>query len=209
MIAQDPTHQSTPHELFDRYQMLAHKMAGLAKVDPETRRDLDQEALIALYEASQKYDAGRRLPFPSFARIYIRGRINHYLRDHLNMIRTPCRVWEGGGPPVPCILEADYGFQTLQKQADFDGYDWHPGLDNLPDQGRGQVLRAITRALAAIRVSAVDRRILAAVFLEEREPEETAKVLGVAPQRVQDAIDRHLGKLRWRVAQMLEFYAAL
>jgi RNA polymerase sigma factor (sigma-70 family) len=195
--------------LFESYQMLAHKMAGVAKVDPETRRDLDQEALIALYEASQKYDAGRRLPFPSFARIYIRGRINHYLRDHLDMIRTPCRVWEGDGPPVPCILEADYGFQTLQKQADFDGYDWHPGLDNLPDQGRGQVLRAITRALAAIRVTALDRRILTCLFLEERDVPETAKLLGLQLERVQSAADRHVGKLRWRVAQMLELYAAL
>jgi len=209
MIAQDPTHQSTPHELFERYQMLAHKMAGVAGADPETRRDLDQEALIGLYEASKDYDATRRLPFPTWARIKIRGRLNHYFRDRLNMIRTPGRLWEAGVAAMPCILEADYDFRALQAQPDLHECDGRPGLDDLPDQRRGQVLRAITRALAAIRVSALDRRILAAVFLEEREPEETAKVLGVAPQRVQDAIDRHLGKLRWRVAQFLELYAAL
>ncbi|MEO1132147.1 MAG: RNA polymerase sigma factor SigF [Cyanobacteria bacterium J06639_1] len=57
----------------------------------ETFDDLMQIGSIGLIQAVERFDVGRGLAFSSFALPYIRGEIQHYLRDKSPTMRVPRR----------------------------------------------------------------------------------------------------------------------
>lgn len=57
----------------------------------ETFDDLMQIGSIGLIQAVERFDVGRGLAFSSFAMPYIRGEIQHYLRDKSPTVRVPRR----------------------------------------------------------------------------------------------------------------------
>lgn len=66
---------------------IAHRMVDQC---PEPYEDLEQIASIGLIKAVEKFDPARGVAFSSFAVPYIRGEIQHFLRDDF-----------GGGAKVP------------------------------------------------------------------------------------------------------------
>ena len=57
----------------------------------ESFDDLMQIGCIGLIQAIERFDISRGLAFSSFAMPYIRGEIQHYLRDKSNTVRIPRR----------------------------------------------------------------------------------------------------------------------
>jgi RNA polymerase sigma-B factor len=51
--------------------------------------DLVQVGFLGLLNAIEHYDPDRGTPFVVFARHFVRGEIQHYLRDHQGLIRRP------------------------------------------------------------------------------------------------------------------------
>ncbi|MDR7544562.1 MAG: sigma-70 family RNA polymerase sigma factor [Armatimonadota bacterium] len=80
-----------------------HSCAGLVHgIAAEFRNgfqddDLVQAGFLGLLNAIEHYDPDRGTPFVGFARHFVRGEIQHYLRDHQGLIRRPRWLGERNG----------------------------------------------------------------------------------------------------------------
>jgi len=81
--------------------------------------DLVQVGFLGLLNAIEHYDPARGTPFAVFARPFIRGEIQHYLRDHRELIRRP--RW----------LEARNGQIEDAVSRHLDQHGRYPGLQQL------------------------------------------------------------------------------
>ncbi|MDX2215496.1 MAG: sigma-70 family RNA polymerase sigma factor [Oculatellaceae cyanobacterium bins.114] len=94
--------QGCPTRLRDRLasandnlaRKIAHREAGCC---PEPIEDLTQIARIGLLKAIDRYDPTKGAAFSSFAVPYIRGEIQHFLRDHWGHPKIPRRAHEAVG----------------------------------------------------------------------------------------------------------------
>lgn len=79
------------NQIVEQNQLLARDIAHRMEADcPEPYEDLEQIAMEGLIRAIEKFDPDRGVAFSSFAVPYIRGEIQHFLRDNY-----------GNGPKVP------------------------------------------------------------------------------------------------------------
>lgn len=76
---------------YDRY---ARSLAARMARNHEPREDLDQVALEALVVALNRFDPGRRLPFPGYATPTILGALRRHYRDRGWLLRVPRVVHE-------------------------------------------------------------------------------------------------------------------
>lgn len=69
-------------------KQIARRYARLA---PEQADDLMQMGCLGLLKAVKYYDANRefKASFKTFASVYIKGEIRHYLRDHGSLVQVP------------------------------------------------------------------------------------------------------------------------
>jgi RNA polymerase sigma-B factor len=74
-------------------RQIARRYARLA---PDLTDDLMQMGCLGLLKAVKYYDASReyKASFKSFAGVYIKGEIRHYLRDHGSLVQVPRRFSE-------------------------------------------------------------------------------------------------------------------
>jgi RNA polymerase sigma-B factor len=80
---------------------------------PEGYEDLLQIGSIGLLRAIERFDPGKGYAFSSFAFPYIRGEIQHYLRDKSSSIKIPRRWLELGQKSAAIIREFR---ERLQRQ---------------------------------------------------------------------------------------------
>lgn len=73
---------------------IAHRMSGECA---EPIEDLAQIARIGLVKAIERFDPEQCVAFSSFAVPYIRGEIQHFLRDHWHLLKVPRRAFETVG----------------------------------------------------------------------------------------------------------------
>jgi RNA polymerase sigma factor (sigma-70 family) len=59
--------------------------------------DIIQEAAIGLWEAERDYDPAKGTKLETYAVARMRGKILHYLRDKVRLIRIPAWAQERGG----------------------------------------------------------------------------------------------------------------
>ena len=50
--------------------------------------DLENEAILGLYDAISKFDHTRNVRFNAFAKIYIRGAVLKYIMDNWSIVKT-------------------------------------------------------------------------------------------------------------------------
>ncbi|MBX9721131.1 MAG: sigma-70 family RNA polymerase sigma factor [Candidatus Obscuribacterales bacterium] len=80
-----------------QYMPLVRQIAlRYARLAPDMADDLIQMGCLGLLKAVKYYDANRenKASFKSFAAVYIKGEIRHYLRDHGSLIQVPRRYAE-------------------------------------------------------------------------------------------------------------------
>ena len=71
---------------------------------PESYEDLVQVGSLGLIRAIERFSIGKGHAFSSFAIPYIRGEIQHYLRDKQYIVRIPRRWLEIGRQSIHLIV---------------------------------------------------------------------------------------------------------
>jgi|SRR5579885_1518707 len=93
------TNPAKAKQLRDRlcklHRNLARKVAHREAAQcPEPFEDLEQLAIIGLLKAIDRFEPSKGNAFSSFAVPYIRGEIQHFLRDHWSHVKIPRRAVE-------------------------------------------------------------------------------------------------------------------
>lgn len=67
-----------------------------SRLNPDLYEDLLQVGCVGLLKACKNYDPNRqaKASFRTFALVYIKGEIRHYLRDHSSLVQMPRRLNE-------------------------------------------------------------------------------------------------------------------
>lgn len=84
-------------QLVKEYLPLVRQIAKrYSRVNPESFEDLLQVGCVGLLKAMKAYDPERaqRASFRTFALLYIKGEIRHYIRDHASLVQMPRRLNE-------------------------------------------------------------------------------------------------------------------
>jgi RNA polymerase sigma-B factor len=163
----------------------------------ESFDDLLQVGSIGLIRAIERFDATKGNAFSSFAIPYIRGEIQHYLRDRSPQVRIP-RRW-----------------QDLQRQASAISRDLKAKLNRQPTDAEMAIALDITEAeWQEVKMSVYNRSILSldapvqqddeATSLGDLLPDKQYRSFQLAQEdqiRVQFALD----KLEKRTSDVLEF----
>lgn len=95
-----PTQANNSEELVKEYLPLVKMIAKrYSRTNPENVDDLFQVGCLGLLKAVKYYDSERegKASFKTFASLYIRGEIKHYLRDHGSLVQMPRRLNEISG----------------------------------------------------------------------------------------------------------------
>ena len=163
--------------------------------------DLLQVGCLGLIQASNRYDAERGRPFPSFAKPHIRGAILHFLRDSVGLIRLPRAVQERAiralRSPDGCLNSADGLMVGHYKRK----HHWVEFNDDLVDQKpdgierveRSEIWTEVRTMFEAIE--RVDQRALQMVVIDGMSLRQAAKQLGVSAMTVQRRVKRGLNSL--------------
>jgi RNA polymerase sigma factor (sigma-70 family) len=86
----------------------------------EPFEDLLQEGVLGLNRAVERFDLSRGVAFSSFAMPYIRGSIQHYLRDRADAIRIP-RAWVDKRSKVERLKSEGVTPQAIATELRFKG----------------------------------------------------------------------------------------
>ncbi|MBY0552792.1 MAG: sigma-70 family RNA polymerase sigma factor [Candidatus Obscuribacterales bacterium] len=93
----DLTNTMSTEELVKQYLPLVRQIAKrYGRMMPESTEDLTQIGCLGLLKAIKYYDNDRqhKASFRTFATVYIKGEIRHYLRDHGTLVQVPRRLNE-------------------------------------------------------------------------------------------------------------------
>jgi RNA polymerase sigma-B factor len=94
---QDISNCLASEEIVKQYLPLVRQIARrYSRLAPDQTDDLVQMGCLGLLKAINYYDENRanKASFKSFAAVYIKGEIRHYLRDHGSLIQVPRRYSE-------------------------------------------------------------------------------------------------------------------
>lgn len=94
---QDFTNCLSTDEIVKQYMPLVRQISRrYARLVPDQADDLMQMGCLGLLKAVKYYDGNReyKASFKSFAAVYIKGEIRHYLRDHGSLVQVPRRYVE-------------------------------------------------------------------------------------------------------------------
>jgi RNA polymerase sigma factor (sigma-70 family) len=203
-----PSPDAEARRLFASYRTFALKQTNHFHVDAESKRDLEQEALLALWQVACRYDATRGVDFSCYARPCVRGAIRRYLRDKQALIRVPSRRYDKG-ERMPCILESELNaMQTTQHQPCPDS-DMSLGLDSYASGTAIGWREVIERAIASLPAPPQEQAILRCVMRDGHSQREAAGMLGVHRRDVRRAIARNIFELRRRIADLETVLAEL
>jgi len=119
------------NELVRRNVGLVRKVAHqVSRRCSEPYEDLVQVGCLGLIRAVERFDVGRGHSFSSFAVPYIRGEMQHYLRDRSSSVRIPRRLQELArqgrrvGQDVSQELGRALGEKELAELLDISSEEW-------------------------------------------------------------------------------------
>ena len=163
--------------------------------------DLLQVGCLGLIKASNRYEAERGTPFPSFAKPHIRGAILHFLRDKVGLVRLPRAVEERAiqalRSPDGCWSAADALLVDHYRRK----HHWVEFNDDLvDDKPEGIELVERSETWSQIRtmfrnIGTDDQRALQMVVIDGMSLRQTAQQLGVSAMTVQRRVKRGLSSL--------------
>lgn len=98
---------------------LAYNRARAVGLPVGELADWMQEALLAAWRATARFEAERGVKFVSFCSRAVEGHLAHYRRDSLTLIRIPAPVRDGrtrAKAPLPVCLLAGLQFEELGEE---------------------------------------------------------------------------------------------
>lgn len=167
--------------LIEHYQPLVFKEALRWNLQESLLLDLIQEGTVGLIEAAERYDYERGVAFSLFARHRIRGRMIDYLRAAGTDIPVDDSVWEDGRVQFDLLTQtASDAFEVTDRKLLFE---------------------AVTNAVA--RLPERERQVVAAIYLDEREPKEVAATLAVSKAYVYRLQKTGIRRLRGMLSRLM------
>lgn len=182
--------QEERESFIKKYLNLAYKIANRYSI-PILKEDLRQIAIIGLIKAVDKFDSNRGDRFISFAIPFIRGEIQHYLRDRFIGIK------------VPRSLQGKIKVQSLDEMA-FQENIFRPNqysiLETLPDtrQLDKEADFLVKDQLLTLfgKISKEQRDAISLVHLDGLTQIQAAKKLGVSNRTIHYRIVRGIALMR-------------
>jgi RNA polymerase sigma-B factor len=165
----------------------------------ESFDDLLQVGSIGLIRAIERFEPGKGHAFSSFAVPYIRGEIQHYLRDKCPQVRIP-RRW-----------------QDLQRQAVLLNREMRTQLNRVPEDDEiAEALGVSEAEWQEVRLSVYNRSIISLdAPLHNNEENDSGSLVDLLPDRQyrsfqlaqedQIRLQFALAKLEKRTSEVLEF----
>ena len=157
---------------FERHKLLAYSIWNkYSSKFPWLRQDIEQEVLLALWEATQKFDAAHGTKFSTFAFRNIHGRVLYF-------IKTEMRHVEARKPPYAASkLTAAIQEQPIPEQdqllSDFD---------LLKEHERGTTRKFLESALAYLTEKELD--VIRLLYWGDLTATDVAQTIGVSNARV-------------------------
>jgi len=176
--------------LFDEHQHLARIHAGLA-VKNNTRlapwiQEIDQAALLGLWDACKKFDPAQDIKFDSYAAHRIRGEIGDWHRNKFGRLGMPCRQ-----------LRFDQAHLSLSTPIHISGHRHAELSDLVPAPTRGDTLEtreSVNKLLSTLNENA--RKSMEHYYLDELTMNETAQCIGLSESRVSQILAQTLQQLK-------------
>lgn len=116
----------TAAALWTKHRPLARAIASQWRIPGMDRCDVEQEALIALWQAARSYDPSRGASFPTWAARTVRGRLTDLLRAATRAKRTgdivelddaPAADTREGRARLQAVVAALPSLTTLERHA--------------------------------------------------------------------------------------------
>lgn len=149
--------------IIEAYQPLAFKLVMKMQLREDLALDLVQEATVGLIEAVERYDYKRGINFPSYASFRIRGQMINFLQKINNEVISLDQSFSSGEDETPTLLEQlpEEGLPT--EESTINKLYWkkplQDALSRLPDK---------------------EKKIIEGVLLEDQDPQDVAKDLGIS-----------------------------
>lgn len=170
------------YRLVEGYQVLVVRLALALGACPDNAMDLVQEGTIGLLEALETYNPDRHVPFPAFAQHRIRGRMLDYF----------ARQKAGAG----CLSIDEPGLgEAAMAAAAPAGSDFDPAAS----AEAGDMRRFLEVAVA--RLPQKEKRVVAAVYLQDREPGRVAEEMAISVSYLHRLEKRAIRRLRGMLAR--------
>jgi RNA polymerase sigma factor (sigma-70 family) len=180
--------RSTPINPMDHIALVKSVLRQVApNVDQFTWDDLFQEGMIGCIDAARKFDASKGYKFSSYAVPTISGYIRHYMRDKINLIRSPRSVKE----PRQCL---SLDFKLRGK----DGNEY-PVADIVPyPEPDKEIVEDVMGALHWLEQDDFESAQAITLTLGETDlmRKEAAKVIGVSPVTIARRVKRGVKKMQ-------------
>ena len=177
--------------------------------------DLIQIGMLALVEASQRFQDTGVASFGSYASVRIRGVLIDHLRKHLTLTRLGVQQRDqiaaaelavkaaGGDPADSAAIAAHLGISLAELASWRDHSIWFVDNRHTPESGivADQLRQSLVKNLK--RLKEREALVLQLYFVEELNLEEIAEVLSVTVGRVSQIKKSALGQLReWMKEEM-------
>jgi RNA polymerase sigma factor (sigma-70 family) len=183
--------------LFHGNVRLAYDCVRRYNVDAETRRDLQQAALVALWRAALKFDPDRGNCFSTYAVPQIRAALQECMRLGEG-VYIPRRHYTRGAR-CPVAREADIGMSVEDLRSD-SGDPTAASVDRLYTE---QLQQHVRRTIASVASTGLQSRVLEALLIGGLDRAAAARVAGCSWPAADHALRTFLPRIRARTAAWL------
>jgi RNA polymerase sporulation-specific sigma factor len=170
--------------LIEAYQPLVFKLVMKMQPKEDLILDLIQEATVGLIEAVERYNYKRGIGFPSYASFRIRGQIINFLQRINFDILSLDQAYATQDDELPTLVE-QLSEQDSDEITSIEKISWSKPLK-----------------LALSRLPEKEKRIIKAVYLEDKDPQIVARELNISLPHLYRLQKRGLRRVRGMLSRL-------
>ena len=181
-------------DLFEANRGLAYSRARTMLVNAETRQDLEQEALIALWKAALGFDPARGCQFSTYAVPKIRGALQECLRQTGQRLHVAKWAYDRG-VRAQAVLEAELSC-PLEELLEANAAIGDSRASVFDIVALTELQNRLSEIIEEARGTDLHKQLLRLVLLSGLNRQEAAKRAGCCWMTADKAVRRHLPRIR-------------